>query len=230
MRYFSKSGFIISQTGEISLLRGLTSLPPALSKTPAAFSAPLKRFSHILPTSFFVRITVKVLGADHCISLFIKCLLYSQSFPECAIFLPRIRKNQVGIAIVISLNMKRLNIPFILAGLASLPVTHSHMREGSLLIAIGFICLIVAATLFIIQMISIQGKRTYLSFILGALTSEAVFFGYWGMKTGYDDGYGFAFNFQLMLIEFLAISFVGCIFIVVLTPIMKRMSKPSASL
>jgi len=108
MRYFSKSGFIISQTGEISLLRGLTSLPPALSKTPAAFSAPLKRFSHILPTSFFVRITVKVLGADHCISLFIKCLLYSQSFPECAIFLPRIRKNQVGIAIVRTNKMKTI--------------------------------------------------------------------------------------------------------------------------
>jgi hypothetical protein len=126
--------------------------------------------------------------------------------------------------------MKRLNIPFMLAGLASLPATYTQTRGGSFLLSIGFICLIVAAAIFITHKMNIRGKRIYLSFILGALTSEIVLFGYWGVRTGYNDGYGLGFNFQLMAIEFLSLSLVGCTVIAILIQIMKHLSKPTASL
>ena len=122
---------------------------------------------------------------------------------------------------------KRMNIPIILAGLACLPATYSQTRGGSLLVSIVYICLLVTAALFINYRMKIQNYRNYMSFILGALVSDVVFFIYWGMKYGNNDGYGVGFNFQMILVEFIAISLVGCTSIPVLTQIMKHISRKS---
>jgi UDP-N-acetylmuramyl pentapeptide phosphotransferase/UDP-N-acetylglucosamine-1-phosphate transferase len=123
--------------------------------------------------------------------------------------------------------MKRLNIPIVLAGLACLPTTYSQTRGGSLLVSIVLICLLVSAGFFIDYRMKVRSNWHYMSFILGALVSEAVFFGYWGLRHGYSDGYGFRFNFQISLIEFLAISIIGCATIAIFSQVMKHATKPS---
>jgi hypothetical protein len=71
----------------------------------------------------------------------------------------------------------------------------------------------------------IQSNRKYLSFILGALVSEILLLAYWGMRYGFDDGYGFSFNFQLLIMEFIAISVIGCTSIAILNLIIKLITR-----
>jgi len=124
--------------------------------------------------------------------------------------------------------MKRLNIPMILAGLACVPATFHQTRRGSFLLAIVFICLLVSIAFFINHRLKIQGSRKYLSFVLGALVSEIALLFYWGMRHGYDDGYGFSFSFHISIMEFLAFSLVGCITIAILNLLKNLITRQSS--
>ena len=121
--------------------------------------------------------------------------------------------------------MKRLNIPMILSGLACLPATFYETRRGANLLSIVFICLLVTTAFFINQSMKVQSNRKYLSFILGALVSEILLLVYWGMRYGFDDGYGFSFNFQLLIMEFIAITVIGCSSIAILNLLTKLITR-----
>jgi hypothetical protein len=123
--------------------------------------------------------------------------------------------------------MKKLNITMILAGLACVPATFHQTRKGSFILSLVFICVLVSIAFFINHRLKIQGYIKYPSFVLGALVSEIVLSVYWGMMYGYDDGYGFSFSLQIFIMEFLAISLVGCMAIAILNLLKKLIIKQS---